>query len=393
MLFSCINPQKTNGEGAVLRNFLYECTVWLYAIAFNLFRLFPVQANRVGLLAPNAEAASLRVLEQELRRRGKDVFFVPVHGLKALDKLRFYSVWAYKLATASKIFMNDNFTPLRLLRFSKKAKVVQVWHAEGELKRFGLAANIDGYLRKKVYEPAATKYTAVLCTSPAIVSDYAEAFGIPAANVLPLGSPRTDTLLRQAGKQGESRQTLERKYPRLKGKRAVLYAPTFRPEAEGSRAAKEALLRAFDFAAFAQRYGQDTILFVRLHPHVSRQLHLHMPKTASLCAINITDEPDALPFILGCDVVITDYSSICMDAVLLDKPVLCYAFDYAQYSKSPGFFEDMKTLPPGVIVETFTELLLALEHPMPLIGSAKAAFLARHLAACDGRCTDRILEI
>ncbi|MDR1928351.1 MAG: CDP-glycerol glycerophosphotransferase family protein, partial [Oscillospiraceae bacterium] len=295
--------------------------------------------------------------------------------------LRFFTVQAFHLATARVIALNDNFMPLAELPVSRRATVLQLWHAEGALKRFGLALPLEPGLRRRVRRGAA-RLSAVICSSETVAPYYAQAFGVDQARVLPLGSPRLDTLLAPFD-QASARAAFDVRYPSCAGKNLILYAPTFRDTPEENAQ----LLRHFDFAAFAQRFGKEAVLLLRLHPQ------LPAPYAPEDCpgAVNVSAFEDAVALLRLCGCLITDYSSLCLDAAALGLPVICYAYDYGRYARDRGFFKDLRELPPGVFVERFPDLLDAIAQP-EAAGEAREAFLRFHLDRPDGRASQRILE-
>lgn len=66
--------------------------------------------------------------------------------------------------------------------------------------------------------------------------------------------------------------------------------------------------------------------------------------------------------IMGCKLLITDYSSVCWDVYYQGKPVLFYQFDLEQYNETTGSYIDMETELFGDRVITPEELLNALEQ-------------------------------
>ena len=60
--------------------------------------------------------------------------------------------------------------------------------------------------------------------------------------------------------------------------------------------------------------------------------------------------------------MITDYSSIAYDFVLLDRPVIFFTFDYADYSKNDHALNyDFESYTPGPKTTTWAETLAAIE--------------------------------
>jgi CDP-ribitol ribitolphosphotransferase len=179
---------------------------------------------------------------------------------------------------------------------------------------------------------------------------YALAFGTEKSKVIALGSPRLDYLL-----AGENRQKLLEgfysRYPGCRGKKLVLYAPTFR---DNPRDDAE-ILSHIDAPAFAQSLGDEYALLVKLHP----QVHCCIP------AKGITDVTalDIGELALICDILITDYSSVCMDFAVLGKPCVFYAYDLEKYESERSFCFGYKDYVPGEIVTDFSSLAPAVKNP------------------------------
>jgi hypothetical protein len=81
-----------------------------------------------------------KLLKAELEKRGGyEICYISHADLSSVLKAAvFFTKKAYQLATAKYVFMNDNFMPLGYLNFRKEAVIVQLWHAEGAFKKFGL---------------------------------------------------------------------------------------------------------------------------------------------------------------------------------------------------------------------------------------------------------------
>ena len=278
------------------------------------------------------------------------------------------------------MLLNDNFMPMADLRFSPRAKVIQLWHGEGALKRYGLSLPLAPRLAERVRR-GSMRCTAIVCATKHLVPYTAEAFGVPAGRVLPLGSPRTDALVKPVDKFALRRE-FDAQHPECRGKRLILYAPTFRDDPTDNAV----LLSHFDFFAFSCRLGDDAKLLLRLHP---KQITSE-PLPAS--ALDVTGYPDGLALLRLCDALVTDYSSLTMEAALLDVPTYCYAFDYEQYTQTRGFYKDLREMPPGPVVEDFPALLDALAAP-DTGAEQRKAFARFHLGEPDGGAAERVARL
>lgn len=369
-----------------MKNLAYK----LYALSFNLCAHLPLQKKKVALLSPHMASFtdSLGDMEKEMQTRGYRIVRISGADIKPKKRsvsalcrmVRFFTKGAYDLATAGIVYLNDNFMPMADLHFHKKATVVQLWHAEGAFKRFGL--DIGG-LSEDVVERVKkgnARLDAVVCSSKGVVPVYASAFGVPEEKVFPLGSPRADRYIQSANSAHATQ--MRRALFGDTDKKIILYAPTFRDDpAENAR-----LLDTFDFAAFEKRFGERYRLILRLHPQFGR--NTRVPQGVE----DYTGYPSANDLIAACDMVITDYSSICLDFALVDKPCVFYAFDLSRYCGERDFYFEYKNYVPGAVAETFEALMDALETA-EADRDALHRFAVFNFDTPDGRSAERIADL
>ncbi|MGN1444361.1 MAG: CDP-glycerol glycerophosphotransferase family protein [Acutalibacteraceae bacterium] len=330
-----------------------------YALLFNLSaKLFKVKKNRVAFVSMHNESFndSLGEVRKVLEEKGgyefvlitrKDLEFRLKNVPRALS---FFFVKARKLATSKYVFLNDNFLPMAGCNFKKEAVVVQLWHAEGVFKKFGLSIEQPEDVRTNEIE-SNKRLSFVVCSSKNVVPYYAEAFGVSEDKVLPLGSARTDWFFKKENLEAAKRN-FYKQFPDLQEKKLVLYAPTFRDDPEQN----EKLLEHFDAEKLTQLLGDEYAVLLRLHPQVR-------PKETSLDGtVDVTEYKDVRELVAVCDALITDYSSICMDFSLLDKKTVFFAFDLEEYRKDRDFYFDYADYVPGPVtpcVEDAAKALLA----------------------------------
>ena len=220
----------------------------IYAVIFRICRLFPVKGGRVALVSPhNADFNdSLGAVKAELERRGDyDIKLITRRDIELSKNpaklikgaFRFFFVSSYRLATAQYVFLNDNFMPLAYINFSPETKVVQLWHAEGVFKRFGLCSALPPEI-EELEKRCCKRYTHAVCSSKNVVPYYAKAFGLPEERVLPLGSARTDRFFLPSDTE-KLRAEFDEKHPQCRGKKLALYAPTFRDDPKRGLCARQ----------------------------------------------------------------------------------------------------------------------------------------------------------
>lgn len=225
-------------------------------------------------------------------------------------------------------------TPIKKIRFHLDNKDSQVYAAR--------QAPITDLLTSN------SNYDALLMSS---------ALNIPRYNVIDTGLPRNDFLLCE-DKQlpfldlyGDSEKLERLKYGFLK---VILWAPTFRGH---PRDLKDplALTQSQQQQLCQLLEKQNACLWLRTHKFskvTGLEVLLNHPNVFDVSTI--TNSNIILRF---SDLLITDYSSIWIDYLLLDKPIIIYAQDYQQYKQQHGFILDFKQQIPVPMIECFNTLL------------------------------------
>lgn len=151
------------------------------------------------------------------------------------------------------------------------------------------------------------------------------------------------------------RKKFEEKYPILKNKKIILYAPTFRETLKYNN-----FLEFFDIKKFNEELGEDYVLIIRLHPKINEFFNESSILFDSLISdnvINCTDYENEQDLLLLSDILITDYSSIMIEFSFLKKPSIFFAYDLERYLKEErGFYYNYKNV-PGPIVYNTNELI------------------------------------
>lgn len=364
-----------------MKSFFYS----LYALFFNIsVRIFPLKEKQVCFLSMHNEGFcdSLGSVYEKLAEKRNDMkpVFITREDLLVKNPLKLLSFFLVKsrlLATSKYVFLNDNFLPMGKLHFKKDAVITQLWHAEGAFKKFGFDISQPEAVRKAEKE-GNEKLTYVVCSGEGVRDIYAGAFGVKKEQVLALGAPRCDYLLK-AENVVNARVELETRYPVSKGKKVVLYAPTFRDTKEDN----VSILKQLDIERFAAELGQEYVLFVKLHPQVHE-------KSAIKGAVDVTDYDDVRKLALFCDVLITDYSSICMDFAFLDKKTVFFAYDLEKYKRKRDFYFDYEAYVPGRVVFTFEECLKAIRQETDK--EKNESFKRMNFSFFDDRSAERVID-
>lgn len=140
--------------------------------------------------------------------------------------------------------------------------------------------------------------------------------------------------------------------------KTYIYMPTWRDSGENF----------FEFGRFDLQLLNNTlarnneIFLIKLHAGTDqKQVSMFEGYSNIFCIDNRIK--DVYPLLYYSDVLITDYSSIYFDYLLLEKPVILFPFDIDDYvSKSRELAFDYDEIMIGDRVNSFAELLLAIEN-------------------------------
>ena len=185
-------------------------------------------------------------------------------------------------------------------------------------------------------------------------------------------------------------EQFEKKYPAVKGKKLVLYAPTFRDDAENEEEQTEKIKELAE--SFIREMPEDTILGLRLHPYVADWVKAGVSYGDRLLDLS---HFKGLNTLLGStDMLITDYSSIIFEYSLLQRPMLFYAYDLDRFENSDrGFYRDYRSYVPGPVVTDCTALINASGTLVEVSSTVVESFVKDSFAFRDGGASERIYKL
>lgn len=318
--------------------------------------------------------ASMVQIHDTLTSKGYDVVdaFRDCGRSSQLGSLMYAMEFMKLYVQAKVVFICDNFHPVISCHKRKETTVVQLWHACGAYKKFGYATEDDvpkGYIGH-MYR----NYNLVTVSSPFCVRPFEESMRQKPGVVQALGISRTDAYFDEKWIEN-CRENFYDMHPEAKGKKVILWAPTFRGNAGNAhQIGLDEMLR------LKQQLKEEYYLLIKLHPHVEDKTY---PSNFSI----VTEQ--LFPVV---DLLITDYSSVLFDFMIFKKPYMLYVPDLKEYTQKRGFYLDIKTLSPYV-AENESELISQIESAVKCEDCTWVDEIAeKYVATCDGHATERILE-
>jgi CDP-ribitol ribitolphosphotransferase len=288
-----------------------------------------------------------------------------------------------KLARSKYVFIDDHAPILDWLVLNERTKLSQLWHAGAGFKSSGYSR--WGHLGCPAPVSCHRQYSYGIAGSRHIGKFFAEVFGINDEQILPTGMPRMDEYLDE-NYQNTKREELYNTYPMCKGKKVILFAPTYRGR---KRADASYPYHMIDFERLYDFCGDEYVVMFKMHPWVDEPVPIKEHMKDRFVDVNLYPNINDLFYIV--EMLITDYSSNIFEFSLMRKPMLFFAFDKIQYSFSRGFHRDYEEAAPGKVCYTFDEVMDALEKKDYEYEKVEE-YVEKHFDYIDSNASDRVID-
>lgn len=276
------------------------------------------------------------------------------------------------------LLTNGNGDIFPFIPNNKKQIVINMWH--------GIAFKNLGYLSKvKAHRNINLNLNYFLVSSDSERKSMTRAFNYSKETFKIFGTPRNDIF-----------SIPENRNKKVVGKTRILYLPTFREYS------------VVDFLPFADLdlkplniFLQTNNIEILIKPHKNDSTNpklLNIVESSSNIILKTTSENatiDLQKMLLDCDILITDYSSVYFDFLLLDRPIIYIPYDLEQYKKERGLLFDFDEVTCGDKVFTQKEFIESLtkniENPAK-DREIRAAIRNRFHQHNDGLASERLFN-
>lgn len=262
------------------------------------------------------------------------------------------SIQGIRQALSAGVWFTSAGLPAYGTGLHKKRLIINLWHGVPLKKIALLDPNLKKAARiyfKKIFSE---NYTCILTTSHELIPLMARSFAVSEDKIKVWGQPRNDGLFQK----NDCREILGQLFPDLpEYTKTVLYAPTFRDYGQ---------VQLFPFKDFDQKQleafldEKNMFLFIRTHVAEQGSAAPYLGKRIRFLGNEQAEDVTGILNIFDC--LITDYSSIYIDYLLTDKPMIFLPYDRQQYLDGRGMNFDYDDVTPGPKPETFNDFLDAL---------------------------------
>ncbi|WP_139693484.1 CDP-glycerol glycerophosphotransferase family protein [Sporolactobacillus terrae] len=341
------------------KELLIDGYLFLFKVLFNVCKFFPLK-KKVVFVCSYTDNSQFVYDELTRREEKTEVVFlcrgkaacdhfaetgeriVPIETMRVGAMVRS----AYHLATAKVIVIDNYFGFLAAAAFKKTVVCIQLWHACGAFKTFGLedhSVALRTARARKRFLNVYRHFDKIVVGSDAMQEIFKQSFGLDESHFIHLGIPRTD-LFFDLNREKQAEKSL---HWLSSGKKLLLYAPTFRDPPMHQL--------ALNLAVMKKELASDYVLILRLHPLEQKEVDRNIFRDPFI--IDGSKWEDVNELLLVTDLLITDYSSIPFEFALLKRPMIFFPYDLHHYEKSRGLRENYTEMVPGPIASSTQELV------------------------------------
>lgn len=274
---------------------------------------------------------------------GENVEILPLRSIEGLKKLTIAGVFVTGYS------FHRMFGQSKLVN-SHDRKIVQAWHGI-PVKKVGLQA-----LQEKHWESEIDKYAFIPASSAIDVKTMVDSMAPNnPERIIMSGLPRHDFLgMPEEQLPGDYKKSYALLSQRCNKKKLVLLAPTWKDEEQYLLSPTVEQYKMME--KILER--NSAVLGVRSHPNARNSTKSSIPYLSDTI-FDVCDIPDVNIILRYASVLITDYSSVFLDFMKLDRPVLLYTPDIENYVR--GFNYGYEEFSPHDPINEFEDLLEKME--------------------------------
>jgi len=260
-----------------------------------------------------------------------------------------------------------------------KHYIINLWHAISAKKLLALTnENVRNRTDRIRYHQKERKYWKAIISSSDIDSYAVQCMFYPIKrdNIWITGIPRTDFLFMPYEELPNYLKKENNYINQIKKKKKLItYAPTYRQTKATNTAKyyefsddeiyklKEILVKHDAILGFRMHYFRNDNALFNIEKYIDNNIIYDFGH-------NIIS--DISPIIRNSDIIITDYSSVFIEALALKKTVIAFAYDEEEYNKfEDGLLYDYEIVFPGTVTNTFSKLLETIEFELDNIYKEK----------------------
>lgn len=254
-----------------------------------------------------------------------------------IDTLSFFHALLY-----SRVWVSNSGMDRGLELHRKKNIIVETWHGT-PLKKICGDEHQNSLGGSVVLSKRKLDKRTIRCAQSEYDRDiFARVFSADPGTILMSDLPRNDGLY---GYCSEDIIRIKRKLHIDVEKKVIFYAPTYR-EYLINEHRNVYIKPPINLKLWKDQLGDRYVLLIRAHYAVSEAMNIIDDEFVK----DVSSYPILNDLYIISDMMISDYSSTFFDYSILDRPMVCYAYDLEEYEEKRGLYLDLEyTLPCPVL--------------------------------------------
>lgn len=313
--FSFITPRNKN--------------IWLFGSTFG--RRFADNPKYMYLYVNQFKASKIRGIWISQNKK-----IISELNSKGCEAYYYRSLKGIYYCLRAKVYIFDNYSKDISFWLSGGAKKINLWHGTATKKinqdnKFdhnrhpgNLSERLNSFFIRLSNEKP-DHY--VLATSENMTGIMSSAFGVDKSHVLAVGHPRNDILFHDGLEDLllniEEKTVRQLKKWKNKGFKLIYYAPTFRDS-------EDKFFKIIDLAGLNKFLKENNYLLIS-KLHIKSKLKQKFQELDYSNIKYMHSDVDTSTVLEYADMLIVDYSSIYLDYMMLERPVIAFPFDYKEY--------------------------------------------------------------
>ena len=284
------------------------------------------------------------IKRKELQKEYGNEYFIETVSLKGMMQAMEAGVW-----------ITSAGLPVYAIGAGKDHIIINLWHGV-PLKKIALMEENFSWLKKLYFKKLFSEnYRFIITTSKKLIPIMSKSFGVDDKKIKVWGQPRNDVLF-DSTKWNKSISD----FVDVDGyNKVILYAPTYRDYGN---------TKWFPFDDFdkkiLQKYLEEKGYLLCLRAHTEDGFENELCFCKNIVSVNADVIEDITEYLYMFDMLITDYSSIYIDYMLLNRPIIFLPYDKQEYLGKRGFNFEYDEVTPGLKPATFKEFMLAVESEL-----------------------------
>ena len=285
----------------------------------------------------------------------------------------------FKILLGSKVWISNSGMARGIDIHRSGIVEIETWHGT-PLKKIGGEENQNSMITKREKKSRTLDTNTIRCAQSCYDQEiFSRVFHASKESILLSDLPRNDRLFRYSA---DEIKNIKNQLNISNDKKIILYTPTYREFCNSATFVAPPINKK----KWKTELGEKYVFLFRAHYTITSDLDLEDD-----FFIDVTNYPDLNDLYIISDIMISDYSSTFVDYSVLDRPMLCYAYDLDEYKEKRGLYISLHEMLKCVYT-TEVELIDAIRNLDYEAACSNTKEIHGKYAPYAGNATDEVIK-